>query len=135
MRWVAVALLLVLGACGGGSDEPGAAPSTTAPAVVPGASPTTPAPTGDPVPAALSRFRCDADGAGTYTASGILTNSTKKSVTFQVTVYVGEPVPGRQTAKTKQVPKVAAGGSVEFQVDTIPAVEGGTCHVQVITTG
>jgi len=130
MRLTALALLLVLGACGSGSGDPEPSPSTTTPAV----DPTTPAPTGKPVPAALSRFRCDPDGAGTYTAAGILSNRTKSAVTFQVTVYVGQPVKGKQVAKTKQVPKVAGGGSVEFQIDQIPAVEGGTCHVQVITT-
>jgi len=134
MRLAAVALLLVLGACSSGSGEPDPSTSTTAPAIDPAASPTTPAPTGEPVPAALSRFRCDPDGAGTFTASGVLSNTTKTAVTFQVTVYVGQPVAGRQSAKTKQVPKVAAGGSVEFVVDAIPATEGGVCHVQVITT-
>lgn len=134
MRIAAVALLLVLGACGAGSDEPKESPSTAA-TTQPAASPTTPAPTGDPVPAALSRFRCDPDGAGTYTASGTLANNAKKTVTFQVTVFVGQPGPAPQSARTKQVPKVARGGSVEFQVDKIPAApEGGTCHVQVLTT-
>jgi hypothetical protein len=134
MRLTALALLLVLGACASGSGDPEPSASTTAPAVDPAASPTTPAPTGKPVPSALSRFRCDPDGAGTYVASGVLSNKAKAAVTFQVTVFVGQPVEGRQSAKTKQVPKVAAGGSVEFQIDQVPAVEGGTCHVQVITT-
>lgn len=136
MRFAAVALILALGACGAGSDEP----KTSTPPVPAGgdqaaASPTTPAPTGDPVPAALSRFRCDSVGAGAFTASGILSNTTKTTVTFQVTVFVGEPGPAPQSARTKQVPKVAAGGSVEFQIEQIPAApEGGTCHVQVLTT-
>lgn len=134
MRIAVVSLLLLLGACGASSDGSGAAPSSTAPANQPAAAPTTPAPTGEPVPAALSRFRCEPDGSGTYAASGILSNGSKQTVTFQVTVFVGTPAPTPQQAMTKQVPKVAAGGSIEFQVAKIPAREGGTCHVQVLTT-
>lgn len=126
-------VLLALGACSG-SDEP-AASATTTPAAQPAASPTIAPPTGDPVPEALSQFRCDPDGAGTYQASGVLANSTKGTVTFQVTVYVGEAAGAPASAKTKEVPKVAGGGSIEFTIDTIPApADGGTCHVQVLTT-
>lgn len=141
MRSAVVALTLVLpmslalGACSGGSDEPGAKASPSAPATDPNAAPTTPAPTGTPVPEALSRFRCDPDGTGTFAASGVVANSAKAAVTFQVTVYVGEPSGAPQAATTKQVPKVAGGGSAEFAIEKIPApAEGGTCHVQVITT-
>lgn len=135
MRIAALALLLVLAACGGGSGgtEPPAAAS--APAADPNAAPTTPAPTGTPVPEALSRFHCVADESGTFTASGVVANSTKAAVTFQVTVYVGKASGAAQQAATKQIPKVAGGGSVEFEIDKIPApADGGTCHVQVITT-
>lgn len=127
-----LALPIVLGACSGGSDEPKAVATT--PTLAPGAVPTTPAPTGDPVPEALSRFRCEADGAGTYVATGKLSNTSKAAVTFQVTVQVGPVDTPTQSAVTKQVPKVAAGSTVDFQVDAIPVVEGGSCHVQVVTT-
>jgi hypothetical protein len=135
MRIAVLSLLLLLGACGTGSDG-SAEPTSTAPAPEqPAAAPTTPAPSGEPVPAALSRFRCEPDGSGTFTASGILSNGSKQSVTFQVTVFVGAPAPTPQQAMTKQVPKVAAGGSIEFQVAKIPAPpEGGACRVQVLTT-
>ncbi len=127
--------LSLLGACSGGSDEPDAKASSSAPAADPNAAPTTPAPTGTPVPEALSRFRCDPDGTGTYTATGVVANQAKAAVTFQVTVYVGQPSGAPQAATTKQVPKVAGGGSAEFSIEKIPAsAEGGTCHVQVITT-
>lgn len=135
MRFAAVALLLVLGACSSRSDEPDPKASSSAPAADPNAVPTTPAPTGVPVPEALSRFRCDPDGTGTFTATGVVANSAKAAVTFQVTVYVGEPSGDPQAAATKEVPKVAGGGSAEFSIEKIPApAEGGTCHVQVITT-
>ena len=133
MRFVAVALLVVLAACSRGSSEPtGPATSTPAPGVV---EPSNPPPTGTPVPEALSDFRCEADGTGTYTATGALSNDTKAAVTFQVTVNVGLPAATPQAAVTKQVPKVKAGGSTTFEIVKIPvAAEGGTCHVQVVTT-
>jgi hypothetical protein len=130
---VAGGLLLALGACSG-SEEP-AASSTTTPAAQAAGAPTIAPPTGDPVPEALSQFRCDPDGAGTYQASGVLANSTKAKVTFQVTVYVGEATGAPASAKTEEVPKVAGGGSIKFVIDKIPApADGGTCHVQVLTT-
>lgn len=134
MRTAAVLLLLVLAACGRGADDPGVTPSTT-PAAASGLAQTTLLPTGDPAPEALSQFRCEPDGAGAYTASGMLANAGKSATTFQVTVYVGPPVDGQQRAKTKQVAKVGAGGSTDFTIFKIPAAaEGGTCHVQVLKT-
>lgn len=136
MRIAAVALILLLAACGGGSGGDAAPTATTPPADQPAAVPTTPAPTGTPVPEALSRFACDPDGAGTYTASGTLKNATKKAVTFQVTVYVGQPTTEPGKGRTQQVPRVAAGGSTKFEIVQVPAAaEGGTCFVQVVTTG
>jgi hypothetical protein len=128
----ATALLVVLGACSGGSSEP--APKATATAPAAGA-PTNPPPTGVPAPEALSDFRCEPDGAGAYTATGAVTNDTKATVTFQVTVNVGLPATTPQAAVTKQVPKVRAGDSATFEIVQVPvAAEGGTCHVQVVTT-
>jgi hypothetical protein len=132
MRFAAVALLIVLGACSTGASKPDARATTPTANV---AAPTNPPPTGSPAPEALSDFRCEADGAGTYTATGGLTNRTKATVTFQVTVNVGQPATTPQAAVTKQVAKVRAGGSATFEIVKIPvAAEGGTCHVQVVTT-
>lgn len=134
MRRAAVVLLLLLAACGKSADEPATTPSTT-PVAASGIVQTTITPTGTPIPEALSQFRCEPDGAGTYTASGILANDSKAAATFQVTVYVGLPIAGQQQAKTKQVPKVAGGGSVDFKIFKVPAAaEAGTCHVQVLKT-
>jgi hypothetical protein len=97
--------------------------------------PSNPPPTGAPVPEALSDFQCAADGSGTYTATGAVTNRTKATATFQVTVNVGQPSITPQPAVTKQLAKVRPGGSVTFEIVKIPvADEGGTCHVQVVTT-
>jgi hypothetical protein len=133
MRFVAVALLIVLAACSRGSSEPsGPTRSTPAPGVV---TPSNPPPTGTPVPEALSDFRCEVDGAGTYTATGAVTNRSKAVTTFQVTVNVGQPSGTPQAAMTKQLAKVRPGGSATFEIVKIPvAADGGTCHVQVVTT-
>lgn len=137
MRSVAAVLLLLpLAACGGGSDEPAPAASSTAAAPVePTASPTVETPEGKAVPQALSAFRCESDGEGRFRATGALTNASKAKVTFQVTVLVGDASAGEQRARTQQVPSIAPGGSVTFEIPRIPAPEGGgTCHVQVLTT-
>lgn len=132
MRFAAVALLVLLAACSGGSSEPDATPTATTPAAN---APTNPPPSGTPVPEALSDFRCEPDGAGAYTATGAVKNTAKAPATFQVTVNVGQPSPMPQAAVTKQLAKVGAGGSTTFEITGIPVVgEGGTCHVQVVTT-
>jgi hypothetical protein len=133
MRFVAVTLLVVLAACSRGSSEPSEpTKSTPTPGVV---KPSNPPPTGTPVPEALSDFRCEPDGAGTYTATGAVANRTKAVATFQVTVNVGQPSGTPQAAMTKQLPKIRPGGSATFEIVKIPvAAEGGTCHVQVVTT-
>lgn len=134
MRIAAVALLVLLAACGRGADAPSTTASTT-PAAATGIVQTTITPSGVPVPEALSQFRCEPDGTGTYTASGVLANDGKAATTFQVTVYVGVPIAGQQQAKTKQLAKVAGGGSVDFTIFKVPATaDGGTCHVQVLET-
>ena len=134
MRVASVVLLLLLAACGRGADEPSTTASTT-PAAASGIVQTTLTPTGAPVPEALSLFRCEPDGAGTYTASGVVANDAKAAATFQVTVYVGMPIAGQQQAKTKQLPDVAGGGSIDFKIFKVPAAaDGGSCHVQVLKT-
>ena len=138
MRTVAVALLLVLAGCGGGSD-PAAAPTTTPTkakatekAAVP--KPTVAAPSGTPAPESLSRFLCAEDSKDSkdrWRASGTIANSGKSKATFQVTVYVGEATGGAERARTKQLADIQAGGSAKFVITRVPAPEdGGTCHVQ-----
>lgn len=138
MRFVAVALMFVLAACSGGGSEPAPTPSTTASsdvAATPTTQPTTATPTGKPAPEALSGFRCEQDSAGVWNASGLLSNDGKAKVTYQVTVFIGQAMGGEERAKTKQVPSVAAGGSIKFTISKIPAPkDGGPCHVQVLTS-
>jgi hypothetical protein len=135
MRMAALSLLLVVAACGGSEGSPKQPPTSAPPSSQAVVQPTVAPPTGDPVPEALSQFRCDPDGAGTFQASGVVENAAKGKVTFQVTVYVGEPQAVPQSAKTKQLAGVAGGGSIPFEIYKIPAPPaGGTCHVQVLTT-
>ena len=136
MRTVAVAMLFVLAACGGGSDpETATKPSATATKTKARATPkpTIAAPTGTPAPEALSQFRCDKDGKGSWKASGTIANPGKNKATYQVTVHVGEAAGSAEQAMTKQLPNVAGGGSVKFTLTKVPAPKaGGTCRVQVL---
>ncbi|AWB93748.1 hypothetical protein [Aeromicrobium chenweiae] len=136
MRAAAVALLLLLAACGSSSDGSSAKPGSTQAAASPAAAqPTSSGPTGKPVPEALLRFRCEKDAKGSWAASGFLVNGGKAAATFQVTVFIGEPTGGAGRAKTKRVENVAPDGSVAFRIFKVPAPKsGGTCHVQVLET-
>lgn len=134
MRTVAVALLLMLAACGGGSD-PASKPTATATKTTTKAppKPTIAAPSGTPAPEALSQFLCAKDAKGDWNASGTISNSGKNKATYQVTVLVGEAAGTDEQAMTKQLSNIGAGGSVKFALAKIPAPKaGGTCHVQVL---
>ncbi len=132
MRTLAVALLLVLAGCGGGSD-PAAKPTATATKTTAAPKPTILAPTGKPAPEALSKFLCEKNSKGLWVASGLISNPGKSKATYQVTVYVGEAAGSDEQAKTRQLANVQAGGSVKFAIGAVPAPkDGGTCRVQVL---
>jgi hypothetical protein len=138
MRTLAVALLVVLAGCGGGSDDQPAKPAKTSDAPAKATAKATPKPTvappkGTPAPEALSKFHCAKNSKDEWSASGYLENQTKGKVTFQVTVYVGEAAGAAEKAKTHQVASVAAKASTKFVIDDLPAPDdGGPCHVQVL---
>lgn len=133
-----LALILALGSCGGG-DDPDAKPSATASTsaakqALDGSLPQVP--DGTPVPAALSGFECRRDDKGTWRASGAVTNDTKKSRTFQVTVHVGPADGEGAAARTKRIAAVQPHGSVRFDLGTIESrAPEGPCHVQVLAVG
>ncbi len=132
MRTFAVALLLVVAGCGGGS-EPAAKPTATktTPKVAP--KPTIAAPTGTPAPQALSNFVCEKNSKGVWVATGLISNAGKSKATFQVTVYVGEAAGSDEQAKTRQLANIQAKGSAKFAIGDVPAPKtGGTCRVQVL---
>jgi hypothetical protein len=136
MRTLAVALILVLAGCGGGSDDQPAKPVKTSATPTKATTTTTPtvaSPKGTPAPEALSKFRCAKTAKGVWNTSGYLANDGKSKVTFQVTVYIGEAAGGAEKAKTRQVANVAAGGSTRFVINNVPTTDdSGDCHVQVL---
>lgn len=134
MRTFAVALILVLAGCGGGSDDQPSDSVTTTPVPTKATTkPTVAPPKGTPAPEALSKFRCAKTAKGVWNSSGYLANKTKAKVTYQVTVYVGEASGGAEKAKTRRVDNIAAGGSTQFVINNVPATnDEGPCHVQVL---
>lgn len=132
MRMLAAALLVVLAGCGGGSDPEPAPPATTTPAVA--VEPTVVPPKGTPTPEALSMFRCEKDTNNLWNASGVLANPGRSTVTFQVTIHIGEATGGDTEARTTRVPSVSPGGSTPFAVKDLPGPKTGDapCHVQVL---
>lgn len=128
-----LALVLTLPACGL-LDRTELDPKTTATEqpVMDGALPQVA--DGKPAPAALTDVTCSRDDDdGTWTASGAVSNDTKKPVTYQVTVHVG-PADGQGApASTKRINAVQPNGSVGFDLGEIePGSDDGPCHVQVL---
>lgn len=134
---MALALCLVLAGCGGGGHEPKKTASPTKKTAVttpaPSAKPTVTAPTGVPAPEDLSDFQCFANDKGVWNASGLLENTSKKSVSYQVTVFVGKDNGKDAKAKTKQYAYIRASTSIRVAITKIPAAEDATqCFVQVL---
>ncbi len=130
---MALALCLALAGCGSASDGNAAATKKTTPTkATPSVKPTVAAPTGVPAPGDLSDFQCLASAKGVWYSSGVLRNDSKKTVIYQVTVFVGHADGEDTKAKTKQV-VVNALGSARVAIAKIPASEGATqCYVQVL---
>ena len=121
---VASSVLLVgLGACGG--QEPTANRATPEPE-----EPTVTA--GALVPNALFDARCAPDPSGAWSATGILKNTTKQPMSYDVIVHLGAANGQPATAHVKRVHDVAAGKSEDFTVAiTDDKAPTGPCHVQV----
>lgn len=132
---VAVALCLLLSGCGGSDGAKNAASpakETATAAVTPTAKPTLADPTGVPAPEDLVDFQCYADAKGTWNSSGVLKNDSGKSVTYQVSVFVGQANGKDAKARTKQY-VVNASSSARVALANLPAVDGSTqCYVQVL---
>ncbi len=125
-----LALALLLGACGGNDARESrnearesAAQGSADDALADGAT---------FVPEALRAFRCEAGDDDAWYAVGTVKNSTKASVSYRVTVQVGEA--GDDVAAAElDLPPVAAGATSEFTFDELPAAGSkGPCRVQVL---
>lgn len=136
MRTLAVVLLVVLAGCGGGSeptDNPTATKAATKATAKPTTKPTIVPPSGTPAPEALSDFRCLTNAKGVWRAGGTISNKGKTKATYQVTVFIGEATGSDESAKTKQLLNIQAGGSATFVIAKVPATgDEGPCHVQVL---
>ena len=90
---------------------------------------------GKPAPTALSDFQCRADDDGDWSATGHLKNSSKKAVTFQITVMVrpdGDDE-GKHKATTKQFDSIQPKGSVRVSMDNLRTPkEAKQCFVRVM---
>jgi hypothetical protein len=126
---------MALAACGGGSEEPAASPTSDSPPVSePSASPDR---SDDQVVDAgsdLSDFVCAADGDGDWNASGVITNSTEQPADYRVTVVVADGPGASLPGKTRTLTDLDPGVEEPFDVkrlaptgDTDP-----TCNVEVL---
>jgi hypothetical protein len=126
---------MALAACGGGSEEPAASPTSDPPPVSePSASPDR---SDDQVVDAgsdLSDFVCAADDDGDWNASGVITNSTEQPADYRVTVVVADGPGASLPGKTRTLTDLDPGVEEPFDVkrlaptgDTDP-----TCNVEVL---
>ncbi len=126
----AAAATVALVGCGPPSETPSAAPTTSPPTT---AAPGPVGPAGEPVPDALAGFSCGPDDAGTWVATGTLTNSSADRADFVVTVLVAGPTSTSAQAK-RQVLTLAGGESKPVELTSLPVpVEGElSCQAQVV---
>lgn len=126
-----LATLWVAAACGGGSTEPSAGPTTGS----------APAPDGtrrggDPgvdAVAELTDFRCAPDDAGRWKAAGVITNPTERVASYAVTVVVSG-ADARDVEGKRRILPAPPGDPRPFAIGNVPvgAGVGPTCSVRVV---
>lgn len=81
---------------------------------------------------ALTEAHCAANDKGAWSASGVVKNTTKQALAFDVTIYVGPPGGERRTAHVTHIKKVAPGKSARW-VSPVVETESpkGPCHIRV----
>lgn len=78
---------------------------------------------------AVTSFTCQANSQGQWIAAGELTNPTKLTASYRVTVFLGS---GEGTAHSQEVRPIAATKSREFNFGVLsPADPQATCRIQV----
>ena len=129
---VTAACLFALSGCGGDGDDNAKDTPKSSPSVSTGSSSASPkAPKEQLATADLTAFLCSPDAAGKWTATGVLSNTSEKERSYQVTVFVGAGNAGE--ARVADVADVAPGGTQDFMVTDLPAPNADAmCHVKVV---
>ncbi len=123
MAMLAVPILAVTG-CGG---VPKVTPNGTAePSTVPTIGP------GTVMTDALTGAQCVPASDGTWTASGVVKNTTKKARSFDVNIYIGPAGADAAVASVVTVEDLAAGKSAPWTAPTVqPTSADGPCYLRV----
>jgi hypothetical protein len=130
-----VVVAMAVAACGGGTDEPSASPTSDSPTV--SESPASLDRSDDQIVDAasdLSDFVCAADDDGDWNASGVITNSSEQPADYRVTVVVADGPGASLPGKSRTLTDLDPGFEEPFDVkrlaptgDTDP-----TCSVEVL---
>jgi len=131
-RRVLVAMLavpmLALAGCNGVpkvTPETSASPGPVVPTIGPGTVMTD----------ALTEAHCIRAADGTWTANGVVKNTTKQARTFDVNIYVGPADGEAGVAQVVTVKKLAAGKSAPWKAAAVQATSPtGPCYIRVRIT-
>jgi hypothetical protein len=130
-----VVVAMAVAACGGGSDDPSASPTSDSTAVSqPPASPERPDKRVVDAGSDLTDFACAADDDGGWNASGVITNSTGQPADYRVTVVVADGAGASLPGKSRTLTDLAPGVAEPFDVNRL-AASGDTdpaCNVEVL---
>jgi hypothetical protein len=122
---IAASAVLLAGLSACGSQRPtenGPTPEPEEPTVTAGAI----------VPNALIDARCAPDPSGVWSATGVLRNTAKQPMSYDVIVHLGAANGQPATAHVKRVRDVAPGKSADVTVAIVDdKAPTGQCHVQV----
>lgn len=119
------ALTLALAGCGGvprvtpaSTDSPGPVVPTIGPGTV--------------MTDALTEAHCARSPAGVWMANGVVKNTTKKTWSFDVNIYVGQADGEAGVAQVVTVRKLAAGKSAPWKAAAVQATSpNGPCYIRV----
>jgi len=120
--------MLVLAGCGGVpkvTPRTSASPGTVVPTIGPGTV----------MMDALTEAHCVRNAAGTWSATGVVKNTTKQTRSFDVNIYVGPADGEAGVAQVVTVKKLAAGKSAPWKAAAVQATSpGGPCYIRVRIT-
>lgn len=124
--------LALVSACGSGSGEPSASPTTPSETAAPGGAGRDGLRGADAV-GDLSSFRCEPDDDGRWEASGFITNPTDRTASYAVTVVVsGADI--RDAQGRQRILPALPGAQTPFAIANVPMGDGvdPTCSVRVV---